>query len=134
MRQQYAEADPTEADRIVAAMHRFVKLAHPMLKNNFEGMIQNLDDDFDRFKIGLMRTHEISQSLQWLYENHPDGNEDVIWEAIHLMFECGRTWKGDWTEFLTEDAFPKGRVVPSKVSTPTHGVNLAEGGFSPPVG
>lgn len=93
-------------------------------------MIQQDGDEFDQFKIGLMRTHEITQSLQWLYEYHPDGNEALIWETMELMYECGRTWKGDWTKFITPEAFPTGRVAPSKVSTPTHGVNLAEGSYS----
>ena len=40
-------------------MHEFVKLVNSMLKDNFEGMIQHDADGFDKFKIGIMRTHEL---------------------------------------------------------------------------
>jgi hypothetical protein len=127
--QQYTEADPTETDRIVTAMHKFVALAHSMLQDNFTGLIQNktLGDNFDPWGFGLSRTHELPLALQWLYENHPRGNEELIWETMELMFVGGRKGSRDWTTFFVEGVFPKLGTPNFKTSGFTHGVNLAQG-------
>ncbi|CAG9972518.1 unnamed protein product [Clonostachys byssicola] len=124
---QYAEADPTETDRIVTALHKFVDLAHGMLKNNFTGLIQDRsqDDNFDPWGFGVSRTHELPISLMWLYEKHPRQNSEVILETIDLMFEGGRLGNRDWTTFFVEGTFPKDTNF--KSSGFTHGVNLAQG-------
>ncbi|KAF2493110.1 hypothetical protein BU16DRAFT_551110 [Lophium mytilinum] len=63
---QYAEADPTETDRIQPG------------------------NDFDLWGFGVSRTHELPISIQWLYENYPRSNSEIIWETIELIFEGGR--------------------------------------------
>lgn len=90
MPQQYAEADPTETDRIVDSMHRFISLANAMLKDNFTGLIQHGDDNFDGGEFGLARTHELPLSFQWLYDHYPNGNEALLLETMELMFAGGR--------------------------------------------
>ncbi|KAL4797549.1 hypothetical protein BDV19DRAFT_387352 [Aspergillus venezuelensis] len=84
---QYAQVEPSKTERIVSVMHRFTILAHSMLKNNFTGLIQDetFEDNFDPFGFGLARTHELPMSLQWLYENHPRNNSDIIWETMELV-------------------------------------------------
>ncbi|KAH8586555.1 hypothetical protein B0O99DRAFT_701834 [Bisporella sp. PMI_857] len=126
---QYAEADLTQTDRIVDAMHKFVALVHSMLKDSFTGLLQNRDkgDKFDPYGFGVSRTHELPISLMWLYENHPRGNEEAIWETIELMFEGGRKGSRDWTTFFVNGVFPKLGTGTFKTSGFTHGVNLAEG-------
>ncbi|KAL3476611.1 hypothetical protein BJX99DRAFT_258361 [Aspergillus californicus] len=126
---QYAEAEPSETDRIVEAMHRFTNLAHSMLQNNFTGLLQNTDegDNFDPFGFGVSRTHELPLALQWLYENHPRGNRDVIWETMELMFAGGRKGSRDWTAFFVEGVFPTVGTPNLTTSGFTHGVNLAQG-------
>ncbi|KAL4904564.1 hypothetical protein BDW74DRAFT_178662 [Aspergillus multicolor] len=126
---QYAEADPSETDRIVAAMHRFTALAHNMLQNNFTGLLQDISegDNFDPYGFGVSRTHELPLALQWLYENHPRGLEDIIWETMELMFAGGRKGGRDWTTFFVEGVFPTVGTPDFKTSGFTHGVNLAQG-------
>ncbi|KAL2850238.1 hypothetical protein BJY01DRAFT_245549 [Aspergillus pseudoustus] len=125
----WARTDPSETDRIVTAMHNFTILAHSMLQNNFTGLIQDKEegDNFDPYGFGLSRTHELPMALQWLYENHPRGNEEVIWETMELMFEGGRKGSRDWTTFFVEGVFPKVGTPGFKTSGFTHGVNLAQG-------
>ncbi|KAG4260862.1 hypothetical protein FPRO03_02685 [Fusarium proliferatum] len=108
---QYAEADPSERDRIV------------------DRLIQDINqgDHFDPFGFGLSRTHELPISLMWLYENHPRDAGDMILETIELMFDGGRKGGRDWTEFFVEGVFTKGGTGTFKTSGFTHGVNLAQG-------
>ncbi|KIW04993.1 hypothetical protein, variant [Verruconis gallopava] len=126
---QYAEADLSQTDRIVTAMHKFVRLAHTMLKANFTGVIEDKSqkDNFDPFGFGLSRTHELPTSLMWLLEKHPRDNSAVITETIDLMFEAGRKGNRDWTTFFVDGVFPKVGTPGFKTSGFTHGVNLAEG-------
>ncbi|RDW72517.1 uncharacterized protein DSM5745_07689 [Aspergillus mulundensis] len=126
---QYAEADPSETDRIVTAMHRFTALAHTMLQNNFTGLLQDEQegDNFDPYRFGVSRTHELPLALQWLYENHPRGQEGIIWETMELMFTGGKRGGRDWTTFFVEGVFPTVGTPDIKTSGFTHGVNLAQG-------
>ncbi|KAH8652616.1 hypothetical protein BGZ60DRAFT_419927 [Tricladium varicosporioides] len=126
---QYAEADPSQTDRIVDAMHKFVTLTHSMLQNNFTGLLQqkSVEDNFDPFGFGVSRTHELPISLMWLYENYPRDNSEVILETINLMFEGGRQGGRDWTTFFVDGVFPKQGTGTFKTTGFTHGVNLAQG-------
>ncbi|KAH7117371.1 hypothetical protein EDB81DRAFT_873227 [Dactylonectria macrodidyma] len=128
---QYAEADPSERDRIVDSLHEFVKLTHSMLRTNFTGLIQDRSqgDHFDPYGFGLSRTHELPISLMWLYENHPRDAGDIILESIELMFDGGRKGGRDWTTFFVDGVFPKGGTGTFKASGFTHGVNLAQGKY-----
>lgn len=115
-------------------MHKFTVLAHSMLKDNFTGLIENttLGDEFDPYGFGLARTHELPMSLQWLYENYPRNNSEVIWETIELMFAGGVAGGKDWTNFFVEGVFPTLGTPYITTSSFTHGVNLAEGMKSSP--
>ncbi|KAL5342509.1 hypothetical protein BJX70DRAFT_386036 [Aspergillus crustosus] len=97
--------------------------------NNFTGLLQDKDqnDNFDPFGFGVSRTHELPLALQWLYENHPRGKEEIIWETMELMFAGGRKGSRDWTEFFVEGVFPAVATPGFKTSGFTHGVNLAQG-------
>lgn len=111
----------------MTALHKFVDLAHSMLKNNFTGLIQDHSqgDNFDPWGFGVSRTHELPISLMWLYEKHPRQNNEVILETIDLMVEGGRLGNCDWTTFFVDGTFPKDTNF--KSSGFTHGVNLAQG-------
>ncbi len=140
--QQYAEADPSQTDRIVDAMYRFVGLAHTMLGNNYTGLLPHGDDAFDTNGFGPGRSHELHIPLQWLYEKHPrpgaDGSsQQTLWETMERMIAGGVLWGGDWRAFWTEEAFPV--VYYGDDSTPfdmswvfLHGVNMAEGACADP--
>ena len=99
MRQQYAEADPTQTDRIVDSMHRYVVLAHSMLKDNYTGLLVHGDDIFDTAGFGVGRTHEMHIPMQWLYEKDPRNNSQAIMEIMDLMIDGGVLWGADWRTF-----------------------------------
>lgn len=126
---QYAEAEPSEAERIVEALHKFVRLVHSMLSNDFTGLVQNktVGDDFDPYGFGLARTHELPISLMWLYEKYPRNDSQIIWETMQLMFEGGRVGGKDWTTFFVNGTFPTVGTPNITTSSFTHGVNLAQG-------
>ncbi|KAI0890090.1 uncharacterized protein GGS22DRAFT_149973 [Annulohypoxylon maeteangense] len=127
---QYAEADPTETDRIVDAMHRYVVLAHDMLQNNYTGLLVHGNDTYDTAGFGVGRTHEMHIPLQWLLERYPRNNSEIIWETMDLMIEGGKLWGADWRTFWTDEAYPKvyDDNTPYHLSWVfLHGVNMAEG-------
>lgn len=128
---QYAEADPTETERIVDAMHRYVELAHSMLQDNYTGLLVHGDDVFDTAGFGVGRTHEYHIPLQWLYENYPRNNSKIIWETMELMIDGGVLWGADWRTYFVEGVYPEvyyDGITPWNLSWVfLHGVNHAEG-------
>ncbi|KAI0855356.1 hypothetical protein F4860DRAFT_496703 [Xylaria cubensis] len=110
-------------------MHRYIELVHSMLQNNFTGLIAKPGDVFDGSGWGPARAHEMHIPLQWLYENHPKNNSDLIWETMELMIQGSTTFGVDWRNFFVEGTFPEVVYAPRSQSYPwlwTHGVNLAE--------
>ncbi|KAJ3889835.1 hypothetical protein GG344DRAFT_66775 [Lentinula edodes] len=100
---QYAEADPTQTGRIVSAMHKFTAAVHDIFANNTQGD-PSLGFQYD---YQYVRWEEMLYSLQWLYDNHPEGF----------------SWKDDW---FTADIFPKTAPGLTDLNMQTHGVNTAE--------
>ncbi|KAI1176199.1 duf1680 domain-containing protein [Nemania sp. FL0916] len=126
---QYAQADPSETDRIVDAMHRYILLAHSMLEDNFTGLIPKPDDVFDGSGWGAARAHEMHISLQWLYENHPKNNSEIIWDTMDLMIQGNVKFGVDWRTYFVKGTFPEVVYAPRNQSYSwlfNHGVNLAE--------
>ncbi|KAI1866719.1 uncharacterized protein JN550_007572 [Neoarthrinium moseri] len=128
---QYAEADSTQTERIVDSMHRYVELAHSMLRDNYTGLLVHGDDVFDTAGFGVGRTHEYHIPLQWLYEKYPRNNSELIWETMELMIEGGVLWGADWRTFFVDGVYPtvyQDGVTPWNLSWVfLHGVNYAEG-------
>ncbi|KAG7088019.1 hypothetical protein E1B28_012056 [Marasmius oreades] len=114
---QYAEADPSQTDRIVNAIHRFIPLVHATWKAGKQGD-RSLGGEFD---YQFVRWEEMVYSLQWLYDNHPKGQEDLLLETMQLLRDAGFSWKNDWFQ---ESIFPKEAATNLNMST--HGVNTAE--------
>eukprot|EP00823_Brevimastigomonas_motovehiculus_P005341 TRINITY_DN3928_c0_g1_i1.p1 TRINITY_DN3928_c0_g1~~TRINITY_DN3928_c0_g1_i1.p1 ORF type:complete len:562 (+),score=95.96 TRINITY_DN3928_c0_g1_i1:528-2213(+) len=103
---QYAEANPSETTRIVTAMYKFLHA----LYNNMK-VIHLLD-------WGKARYMELILSLQWLYDNHPQGEEDFLLTFSQLAKQQG----DDWATFF-HSKFPTTQVKPLETSLLTHGVN-----------
>ncbi|KAJ7270086.1 hypothetical protein B0H12DRAFT_824168 [Mycena haematopus] len=112
---QMTEAYPEVTDRVVAAFHRFVPLANAMLKAG------NGTDEW-----AATRWEDFVYTLQWLYDNHPNGQEDLLIETMHLSKLSGIPWE----LVFSEEFFPKVEVEKLENPFPElswHGVNVAEG-------
>ncbi|KAK7462273.1 hypothetical protein VKT23_007874 [Stygiomarasmius scandens] len=116
---QYAEADPTQTDRIVGAMHNFITLVNQIWTNNEEGSPQ---DGF-QFDYQFVRWEEMIYALEWLYDNHPNGREDLLLETMQLVRDNGFSWKNDW---FIPGIFPESAPASNQLSMHTHGVNTAQ--------
>ncbi|KAI1321397.1 hypothetical protein F5Y16DRAFT_413728 [Xylariaceae sp. FL0255] len=127
---QYAEADPTQTERIVDSLYRYITLAHSMLKNNYTGLIAHGNDTFDTAGWGVGRSHEMHIPLQWLMERYPRNYSSLLLETMDLMIDGGVVWGADWRIFWTDSVYPKVNydVTPWPYSWVfLHGVNMAEG-------
>ncbi|KAF7360399.1 hypothetical protein MVEN_00769700 [Mycena venus] len=114
---QYAEADPTQAPRILDAMHKFMSLANTIWKTNQQGD-PSLGFQFD---YQYVRWEELVYSLQWLVDTDPRDKEDELIETMQLARNAGFSWKNDW---FTPEIFP--REATTVFTMQTHGVNTAE--------
>ncbi|KAI0796217.1 hypothetical protein C8Q75DRAFT_711525 [Abortiporus biennis] len=112
---QMVEANATLADRVVPALHKFVSLANTMLHNG-EGL-----EDWTN-----TRWEDFVMTLQWLYDFHPDGQEDILIDTMKML-----KWSGDpWESVFSEQYFPTQAVENLRNPFPVltwHGVNMAEG-------
>ncbi|KAB2571437.1 hypothetical protein DBV05_g9883 [Lasiodiplodia theobromae] len=124
----HALADPEKRATIMDAMLRFVKLVEDMLQRDYEGYLPKDGDEFDKQWFGVARAHELSTTLQWLYDE-PEATEyrSSIWHVMEMLWEGSRLAKRDWTEFFTEANFPQTPSVRHESSNFQHGVNVAQG-------
>ncbi|KAF7289348.1 hypothetical protein MIND_01396900 [Mycena indigotica] len=112
---QMTEVYPELTSRVVDALHRFVPLANKMLKAGVgtEEWAQTRWEDF-------------VVTLQWLYDNHPNGQEELLLDTMQES-----KWSGiPWELVFSEKFFPK--IEAEKLENPFpelswHGVNIAEG-------
>ncbi|KIJ65204.1 hypothetical protein HYDPIDRAFT_88757 [Hydnomerulius pinastri MD-312] len=118
---QMIEYSNTLAESIVPALYKFVKLANTMLMNNGTGLEP----------WGQARWEEFVITLQWyhhgLYENYPDGNEELLLSMMPLLRKSGI----NWNDVFSEQYFPTGPTEnltnPFNNTLVCHGVNIAEG-------
>ena len=118
---QQVEAEPKRATKIIPAMYRFIKLMHKML----------LDGNGLRQIWGQVRYPDMIISLQWLYENHPEDNAQLLIETMYLLKQHGMDWTSYWTEsnyfFKDLDLVRPPVKDPSPDFPFTHGVNAVQG-------
>ncbi|KAF9467133.1 hypothetical protein BDZ94DRAFT_1211502 [Collybia nuda] len=113
---QMTEVNPALTDQVVTAMHKFVVLANTMLKAG-QGVEPWAATRWEDFVI----------SLQWLYDNHPNGQEDLLIDTMKRL-----KWTGvPWEKVFSKQYFPTTAVehTPNPFNLPLtwHGVNVAEG-------
>ncbi|TFY77273.1 hypothetical protein EWM64_g6740 [Hericium alpestre] len=112
---QMVEADPSLTDRVVTAFYKFISLANTMLHNG-EGLEEWAETRWEDFVI----------TLQWLYDLHPNSQEDLLIDTMKML-----KWTGDpWESVFDEQYFPTGPVEDLENPFPVltwHGVNMAEG-------
>jgi len=118
---QLVEAEPNRASKIIPAMHSFVHLMNSMLVDNI-----GLDEMW-----GQVRYQDMLITLQWLYENYPEGNQQILLESMYLLQSRGLDWSSWWTNgtFIFEDLdFVQPPITDrSPEYAFTHGVNAAQG-------
>ncbi|THU97653.1 hypothetical protein K435DRAFT_857427 [Dendrothele bispora CBS 962.96] len=113
---QMVEAHPELTDQVVNALHKFVALANTMLHNG-QGQ-----EDWTR-----VRWPDFIMVLQWLYDFHPNGKEDLLLDTMKQLKFTGAPWE----DVFSTELFPKGAT--DNMRNPTgfvltwHGVNMAEG-------
>ncbi|KAG6829923.1 hypothetical protein H0H92_002946 [Tricholoma furcatifolium] len=111
------EVNASLTDSVVSAMYKFVSLANTMLHDGGQGIEPWTATRWEDFVI----------TLQWLYDNHPNGQEALLTDTMEQL-----KWNGvPWEEVFEEQYFPTGPVedLPNPFNLPLtwHGVNMAEG-------
>ncbi|KAL1705246.1 hypothetical protein EV121DRAFT_258782 [Schizophyllum commune] len=114
---QYIEAEPSDATRVLDAIHKFTDLVYDIWNNGTYGG-PNLGFQFE---YQYVRWEELVLSLQWLYDHDPRGKEDQLVETMQFLRDTGYSWKNDW---FVEGKFPTQEVWTYVAQT--HGVNQAE--------
>ncbi|KAI0825775.1 hypothetical protein BC629DRAFT_1586645 [Irpex lacteus] len=112
---QMVEADPSQTDRVVTALHKFVSLANTMLHKG-EGLEEWTNTRWEDFVM----------VLQWLYDFHPDGQEDLLIDTMKMLKYTGDPWE----DVFSPKYFPTTAVENLNNPFPVltwHGVNMAEG-------
>ncbi|KAJ8090384.1 hypothetical protein PM082_018980 [Marasmius tenuissimus] len=107
---QYAQANTTATSTIVNSMQKFFIGMNNMLKNGGDGLEE----------WGIMRWQDVSIVLQWLLENHPNGQEAVYLNLLKLLRYGGANWKG----YFVEGTFPTNAI--NRIDIKAHGVNVAQ--------
>ncbi|KAF9255860.1 hypothetical protein L218DRAFT_883135, partial [Marasmius fiardii PR-910] len=116
---QMVEHQPELTDRVVSALHKFVKLANTMLRNG-EGVDKWAETRWEDFVV----------TLQWLFDKHPRGQEELLVDTMRRLKWSGTPWEKvfsqnagrNLTALVVED-------IPNPFGKDLywHGVNMAEG-------
>ncbi|KAJ5706752.1 hypothetical protein N7488_006553 [Penicillium malachiteum] len=91
-----ADANSTYETPIVNAMLRFNGLMNTMLKDNGTGMIWHEGDipTPDDFLWFLARAEDMMVSVQWLIDNHPRNQTEILMENLDMLHEYAYKWEG----------------------------------------
>ncbi|MCJ1459485.1 hypothetical protein MMC28_009864 [Mycoblastus sanguinarius] len=118
---QLLEAEPSKATEVIPAMYSFINLMHSMLVDN-TGFTEIW---------GQVRYPDMLISLQWLYENYPGNNTQLLFDTMYLLNERGLDWSNYWTEenfiFVDLDTVQPPITADSPQFPFTHGVNAVQG-------
>lgn len=117
---QILEADQSQEERLIPALYRFINLMHSMLSANL-GFIDYW---------GQVRYQDMIISLQWLYENAPGNNTQLLFDTMTFLQQRGR----DWADYYDESSylFNDLDTVEPEIGTGSyaypwvHGVNAAQ--------
>ncbi|KAJ5203359.1 hypothetical protein N7449_005438 [Penicillium cf. viridicatum] len=121
----HATAEPDRRDEIIQTMLRFTRLVHTMVHDNYQGYLSHEGDRFDPLKFGLARAHELSTTLQWLYENVDEADQPVVWETMDRMWTGAEIGGRDWTQCFVPGVFPTAACLKPQPNF-YHGVNVAQ--------
>lgn len=79
---QVMEAEQSQSQRLLPAMYKFINLMHSMLVAN-QGFIDYW---------GTVRYQDMLISLQWLHENAPSNDSQLLLDTMDLLRQRGRDW------------------------------------------
>jgi hypothetical protein len=98
-------------------MYKFFRLMRSMLLDDYSGYIF----------WGKARGHDMMISLQWVYENYPGNDTQLLLDNMRLLHEAAY----DWSYYFREDVFPMQDLetlpVDGNLGPFEHVVNLAQG-------
>ena len=109
-------------------MHKFVNLMNSMLADNYTGYIEKPGDLFDA-SWGRVRDHDMIISLQWLYENYPANNTQVLLENMKYLNDQAYDWAYWWQDgvFIKENLDTVSSDVTDALDQYEHGVSAGQG-------
>ncbi|KIJ69295.1 hypothetical protein HYDPIDRAFT_79675 [Hydnomerulius pinastri MD-312] len=113
---QMLEYNPTLADTVLPPVYKFIDLANTMIQNG-----TGLEP------WGEARWFEFVISLQWLYENYPNGNEDLLLSMMNSLWQTGVDWEAVFSEQYFPTTATENLPNPFNNTLTWHGVNVAEG-------
>lgn len=64
-------------------------------------MLLNGNSGYSRW--GVARSQDMIMTLQWMYENYPENNSNILLENMRILYKGAL----DWPHFFSEDVFPK---------------------------
>ena len=131
---QLAQADKDQEKEVIQAMHSFVELMHTMLKDGYKGYVWKPGALFDQ-QWGRARAADMIIVLQWLYETHPQENQDKLHDCILWMYEMAYDWSYYFQEgvFLRDNLEDHPNELLDSLFPYLHVVNAAQGLKSPAV-
>ena len=99
---QMVEVNPALTDRVVTAFYKFISLANTMLHNGegIEPWMQTRWEDFVitlQWSVALISAHTLPL-VTWrphrrLYDNHPNGQEDLLIDTMKMLKYTGDPWE-----------------------------------------
>lgn len=125
---QLVEADPSQASTIIPAMHKFFSLMHSMLANNYTGYITHPGDVFDS-QWGRARFQDMMITLQWMYENHPENNTQILLDNMKYLNDKAFDWAAWYSPdmYIKQDLDTVSLDITESNFPFEHGVNAGQG-------
>ncbi|KAF2162851.1 hypothetical protein M409DRAFT_26706 [Zasmidium cellare ATCC 36951] len=138
---QLAEADSSWTDKVVSHLQTFNTLMDSMMRDNYTGYQYHDGDTLGSgdFDWGQVRSADMVLTLQWMYENHPGNQSQLLLDNMKYFHDGGKNWE-DWytQESYLDRGFDKDlNTLPDSLTSPNyayeHGVNVGQGLKAPAV-
>lgn len=134
---QLAESDSAWTDKVVSHLHKFNPLMDSMMRDNYTGYQHYADSTANEgdFDWGRVRSADMVLTLQWLYENHPGTQSQLLLDNMKFFHDGGLNWE-DW--YTKESYLDRGfdgdlNTLPDSLTSPNypyeHGVNVGQGTY-----
>ena len=122
---QLAEANSTYEPLILSALGKYMNLTNSMLHDNGTGFT-DCASDLD-CSWGQARIHDQIMTIQWMLDNHPSDQDDLLWDTMRLFDGPSKV---DWISWYDSMEYPQ-VVTNATTANPDfpylHGVNVGQG-------